>query len=543
MPQLKVKILILQICLISLTLINATPTAHGVGSPEEASGLYYYEIEVFDNGTSLIKISFEARGLRPREYFSWLFVPVNLTGTLIYPLSGSLINASLTSSEYYFYSRYEFIFLPNESGMFALLIKYRMNYSALIIEPKGVFVSPLIYFSPRSNGKATVTLPGFVDPTYYEPTPDSIERLKDLVIIRYTLTPSIPRIYITFNVDIKPNMINLSFPPFMIITPSRYKAEATSLARIYSKVYPILRNITGLELKDVVVRFFVPSEMSDFSILGFVPFNPKTNKVGEIHLNIFYLRAIRGILEYGAVHELMHHVLWKLNVMPELLWVHEGLAEYMGLTLVHIIDERGVYKHGLEWREKLLSDYVRRARGDFSFLQKWRPGIAPIGDILLCYASAYGIFKSLGDKYGLGLYKRLFKRIRDLNFPISSSALFIYLLSEAAGEDLLPQFRRLGFDVISVSAMIRALEGGEALVNDRLNPLSFIALPLYHEALALVEKGLYERAYTKLSLALAVALLGRAVILLAPTYILTSLVALTIARNKLTKQTPKGLKA
>jgi len=499
-----------------------------VSALQEAQGFYNYTFLVMDNGTSLIVISFSMKGRPLSKYSSWVYLPRNLTNVKVIVNQGKILNYTVHPTGYYFYSQYTFNFTPNENGSFISQFTYKMNYAALIIEPEGAFVSPLIRYSPSSKGEATVIIPDYVELKYFDPIPGLKEKKNNKLILRYLLSPQILRIYLLFKVNWKPDITNISVPPFTVITPHRYMSEARALISVYSKTYPLIRDIIGIELKNVTIRLFVPSELSEFSILGFVPFNPRISKIGEIHLNIFYLRAIKGILEYGAIHELIHHILWKLKVMPEVLWVHEGLAEYLGITLVRLIDTNGTFEDGLRWREKLLNDYVQRTRGNFNFLLRWRPGVIPVNDVLLCYASAYTIFRTLGDRYSLSLYKRLFKLIRSLNFPLSSSALFIELLNEAAGEDLSPYFKRWGFNVLRVSTVLKIAHMLPPLMEDPFNILKPLAKWGYSIAMDLLEKGLYEKASVWLNIALIITLLGKAVIFLASTYIVVSLILLLL---------------
>ncbi len=494
----------------------------------EANGVYYYIFQMLENCSIRIEIDFRVENHDPSIiYRSWIYLPINFENITTHIISGDLVNYSVVRTEYYFYQKYIFLFKTNASGGFRIHFAYNMRYGVLMVEPEAALVSPLIGFSEASKGEALVVLPGSVTLTQSNPPPLYTEREDNVLKLHYLVSGDTPRLYILFRVEKAPELVNVSRPPFTIITPRRYLNEARALLAVYRRVYPLLLNLTGVRLNNVVIRFFVPKQLSEFSVLGFVPFDARRCKIGEIHLNVFYLRAIKGILEYGAVHELIHHVLWKLHIMPRLLWVHEGLAEYLGLKLVELIDENSTYTDGLRWREHLLLTLVNSTGTHFSFLQRWRPGIAPVGNIMLCYAASYYIFRRICEEYGLSALRRLFYLVKELNFTISSNSLFVELLSKAVRRDLSPLFRGWSFSIVPLSSIMAILEASKRLLNEP-NPLAWPARVCYHKAVKALEEGLYEYALYNARTAYFLLLLGRVIFLLAASNIA---VALLIARR------------
>ncbi len=70
-----------------------------------------------------------------------------------------------------------------------------------------------------------------------------------------------------------------------------------------------------MTLEDVVVQWFLPDFESLLSVGGFVPLF--TGGLGEININIVFIRAVNGTVEDIAAHELVHRFLGKAGISPK----------------------------------------------------------------------------------------------------------------------------------------------------------------------------------------------------------------------------------
>ena len=455
---------------------------------------FRYDFIVDGEGNALVRIRFYARG---EGRSSWVLVP-RFSEWLNYTIKGRIYKWVLedteryAGSQYYFYSVLDFQFMP-EGNEFEMLIEYNFSLAAMFVENEskyGIFYSPMIGFEGKSGFEAAVIFSKRFRANLDEALaigkssyrPDS--KLSNSSFIFFRMMPAaenLLRIQVGFEViSGEPNLVTIESGIFKFNTVKRYEAHAWKILKLYNSTYETLIDIFNTTLeqylpsgsrKNITVRFFVPDFNSLMAIGGYVPFSGR--ELGDIHLNIVFARYIEGYLEVIALHELIHHFLWKAGISPQnLLWFHEGMAQYISIEIASSLDYEGakMIKDEIENRSKAL----RATLSDFSFLIDWTPSKAP-KDLNTLYTAAYYVVSRLAEDYGgLKYYARFFRALN--NKSIRDNAALCYYLSVAANESVANRLNALGFNVPDIYAYWPLINAIEKAIGE-INPNSIILKP------------------------------------------------------------------
>ncbi len=481
--------------LVTMSLMLLIPIGYAISQGGEE---YVYRYRVYGNGTMDVTITF--RSTLPHGE-SWFLVPKFQDYTLEV-VRGRVLNKStsmaLTASgeEYIFYSNLTFEY-ASQGGLFIMKSEFRYQYGALIVEPYGVFFSTQITYEKGCRWRGYVELPSMVNEVSSSPSYSSSTRKGEWLTLYYNSLSENGRIFISFKT--KPatfKVIKGVGGRALFETPERYVSIARRVLDIYEKAIADFESIAHVKLENVTFHFYVPSTLEGFlTTLGYTPYTP-SGGLGEISINLVTVRMIRGMVEAVALHELTHHYLDKAGIDVELLWFHEGMAEYLSSELAA--------KHGFpEVKEdtyRSLSDfagYLEKAGGDLSFLTAWKPW-NPSPNPGLYYAASLYIVKTLGDEYGgLELYSKFFKELTGTGVRLKTMDSLVYYLSIAAGRDLTPEFRRWGFAVSSLLGIHNKLDETRERVeniNPILKPFKGYLEEELREAEAAVARGDLEEA-------------------------------------------------
>ncbi len=411
--------------LILLILLPFTSVKCASGKPT-----YQYTYFVSREGYINVSITFTAEN----EGYSWLLVPRYEPWNLI--ISQGEIRKVENEPITIFYNNYSFYYSGNPVT-FELSFSYR--FGALIVEPNGAFFSTWIAVSPSSSGSVIVIMPEDFKAKGSEPRWEKKWAEAGYIYYKYGLPPN-GRILISFEVEGRGDFIEINGDGITIHTPKRYTDVASNLTQIYDRVRSQIIKTTATSIEHIHVYFYVPKDMNEILELGYTPFSNVNNKLGNVYINLITVRMISGASEQAMLHEIIHHYLWKAGIDVNLLWVHEGLANYLS---TEFLKNRGYPVENLTYED--LEKVPQTTGGKYGFLQDWRPGDRVL-NIGLYYAASLYIIKTIGDQYGgLQLYSKLFKLIVDSKTTISSTGQFVDYLSKAAGRDLSPMFESWGF--------------------------------------------------------------------------------------------------
>jgi len=447
----KLKILIIIILLVSLFTVSS------VKSDSKPFGEYKYIFKVNQDGVNNITIIYEAW----RNGDSWLLLPKNFTKYEIKVLDGEIIHEKLEKAytsqgdEYVFYSNYTFQYRAN--GKFMMKITYTMKYGSIIVEPQCFFYSPQIYFKSEDRGVVEIHLPRNIKigENKIIPPPAGIEEKGEEYVIKINLSQNIARIAIEYTTENPYNPITMRRGIFTVETPRRYRELAERILETYNLFYENLTKIFSVNLTDIQVIFYAP-KLEDLWTGGYVPFNGKN--LGKIHLNLIYVRTLKGYWEQIALHELVHHFIYAAGITPDLLWFHEGMAEYVSINLTTQIGWRGQLS-----RKSDLEATAQTLYPNYGFIQDWKPGRKD-ENIGKYYAAAYAVVKALADENGgLEFYRKFFQEIKDLK-NVTTTDILIHYLSKAAGRDLTNEFKEWNFRIIGVENISQIIVEGRNIV-------------------------------------------------------------------------------
>jgi len=205
--------------------------------------------------------------------------------------------------------------------------------------------------------------------------------------------------------------------------------------------------------------------------------------MGDIHINLVFTRYVEGYIEVIALHELVHHFLWKAGISPgDLLWFHEGMTQYVSIETANKLG----YEGSSMMKEELEQNVLRLKSGigeDFGFLTKWSPSRQP-PDMGSYYIAAYYVVSRLaGPRGGLEYYSRFFKAVNDET--VDTNAAIGYYLSLAADESVVTTLNSWGFGIPDLYLFSPSLRGVEEVL-DRVDPVfqpyKFLAEVLYRQA-------------------------------------------------------------
>ncbi len=485
------------------------------------AGSYCYTFLVGSDGDANVTVTFTS----PQPGSTWLLVPKGFAEWSPKVLSGELLSEELSEAKplsYAFYLNYSFSFVPGGEGEFKLIIEYWAPYVALIEEPHGIFFSTQVSASPGDDVEVKVALPPGASSQVevYGALSHRVEVVDGRVWVLVEGPVASGRLTVEFELPSKQaSLVSVEEGCFKATAPSRYLDIARDIVELYAELYPELRDLFNLELDEVEVRLYVPdAEDIAQGVGGFVPF--RAGKPGEINLNVFYVRAVEGTMEVIALHELIHHFLWRAGIEPSLLWVHEGLAEYLSIEL----GKQAGLGEGVEDREVALSS-VASQLPSYGFVEDW--SFNQPGDLTSYYAASYMVFKRLADEYGgLELYDKFFNCTRS-RAPVDESSEAVECLSLAAGVDLKPLFASWGFELggEGVKELARSLEEELSQLPDWCQPARMLAHLALWASEALADVGLQDAARLAISLAKEALKHGETVSLLAYLIIALALAA------------------
>jgi hypothetical protein len=446
--KLKTRPLFLIFLLILATVLPAAP------SHSQEAGTVSYEFLVYENGSTLVKIRYHVAA---DDGSTWILVPkfamwINKT------LKGEVTDWSIIDAYEFmgfsnpFYEAFSFSYV-SDVGEFEIYIEYNHTLAAMIIEPKGIFFSPQIGFEKGNKAEISVVLPAefnlkrdeavaFGSTSNYRPSSIDLER--NMVFFKIPETENLLRVEIGFETQNRSaELVELHSGIFTFETTARYEEYARRILEFYNETYDALVDLFNMTLEDARIVFFLPEFELLLSIGGYVPFT--SEKLGDIHINILYIRAVEGQIEVIALHELVHHFLWKAGISPEgLLWFHEGMAQYVSIEISNRLNYEGAIMMKQQIQSRI-PDIRTRFRDNFGFLQKWNPRYTP-QDVGSYYVAAYYIVREIASRQGrLDYYRRFFRSIRDES--IEDNAELAYYLSLVAGESVASVLNRWGFDV------------------------------------------------------------------------------------------------
>lgn len=463
-------------------------------------GSYHYKFVVDEDGFTRVTIDYESS---ETSGSSWFFVP-KFSNWSYRPLSGRILRSEVVETgdvvgaEHYFYDAFRFSFKSDES--FRMSIRFNMTAGALILEPRGIFFSPQIGFQEDNMGRAEVFLPkgSRVVKANYPPTKETAN------YVLFDLSENLIRLQIEFRTSVAtPELWTLNQGIFNFQTAKRYQSHASDILTLFNAVYDGLVGLFDVTLERVDIRFVIPEFYTLLSLGGYVLFTG--GEVGDIHINVFSVRYVRGILEVIALHELVHHFLFKAGLSPgDLLWFHEGMAQYIS---IEVADELG-YEGASTERDRLGVGALQLAHygEDFGFLQEWNPENQPV-DVNAGYVASYYVISKLAKKYGgLDYYERFFKLIKGKT--VEDNSVLAYYLSLAAETSVAPDLRKWGFDIVDLYGLPALVEEAEMTVyglNPAFQPYRSLAEYLYKIGLTYLEKGDSEKSeqYLEASIFLA----------------------------------------
>ncbi len=544
-----------QISLVILLTFAALGVVSHLGAAQSTSS-YFYRFNVDRNGFTTVEIDFNSTDVSGE---SWVFVPKyqswNHTETSGRIVQSEVVETNQVSDQQlYFYQALKFNY-QSENTLFKMTIRFDFNNGALVMEPRGIFYSPFIGFKASSNGNAEVLFNSSfeVDPdlaivvgsnTNYPP--QKVEHSRVL----FRLQENIARLQVEFSVDADPAIIPLRSSDnktFTFNTESRYEDYAKGILRFYDNVYNQTARLFNVTLEDVVVQWFLPDFESLLSVGGFVPVF--TGGLGEININIVFIRTVNGTVEDIAMHELVHRFLGKAGIPPnEFLWFHEGMAQYISVTTVSAMGYEGaeIEKTNLENSAEGLIQLL--GGEDFSSigLQRWSPSYQPAtAGVNQLYAASYYVTNRLpqiarrdGFEYYTGFFELIGKLPAGLDGAkvknISELALY---LSQAANASVASTLKRWGFTVADLyESPVQELiaEAGRAVgqVNPIFQPYGFLAEYLYQQALLSAETGDWSRTQSLLQLSITMANLAPLLTFLTIAAILALLSYVLVRRSR-----------
>jgi hypothetical protein len=530
---------LLAVIMVSLV-VNFLPAT---GEPA-SSGSYGYKFTVNGDGFTRVDITFQST---EAQGSSWVVVPKEKFNKRTYEVTSGNITKEPTigktedyvNQDYYFYEVFEFSF--TSSSTFQMEIQFNMSDGALIIEradaPDGMFLSPLIGFDPQSSGSAEVFFPSHFE---VQKIPPSGRIISNNRVSFDSLNP-LTRLQIQFEAGNKPDTVAIEQGIFTFNTVKRYENYAQEILNFYNNTYASLTDLFNVSLGNVDVQFFIPEFDILLSVGGYIPFIRQ--RLGKININIFFVRAVNGIIEVIALHELVHHFLWKAGLSPDyFLWFHEGAAQFVSIETV---DDLGYVGAVLE-RERL-EQSVTELPPKLGFLEEWTPANQP-DNIALHYVASYYIVRSLADNYGgMNFYQQFFKLTSGLEYKKphvwEPNEWLAFHLSMAANKPIDIKLRQWGFDIDLVytktkisSSLVELIYKAERAIDGLslvFQPYKLIAEFLYQQALLRLERGDVDGASQLLNAAITIANL-------APLLTLLTLVAIfAIIAYILLKRTSK----
>lgn len=479
---------------------------------------FYYEFTVDEDGFTFVNITYDTDGAFGD---SWIFIP-RFSEWANRTLRGEITEwylcdiEELTGEPHYFYEALCFSFESDESG-FQMNIEFNLSTGAMIIEPDGIFYSPQIGFE-KGRLKAKVVLPhgfsvkqgealAFGNRGSYRPS--SVGSGSN-----YVLFDNIPETENRMRIEVgfrtlkeEAESVTLENGVFAFETVPRYEEYAEGVMNLFNETYEDLVDLFNVTLDGAEARFFLPDFESLFSVGGYVPF--VAERMGDIHINFVFTRYVEGYLEVIALHELVHHFLWKAGISPKaLLWFHEGIAQYVSIEFAN---ELGY--EGSRMMKEEIEDGILRLRGmtggNFGYLKGWSPSRPP-ADMGPYYVAAYYVVSELAEQRGgLEHFARFFELIN--GEEVESNPAIGYYLSVAAGESVVTELNGWGFEIPDLyvfSPSLRSVEDVLDEVDPVFQPYKFLAELLYRQAFLNAKEENTEEMQVLLAAAVLVARLA-----------------------------------
>jgi hypothetical protein len=383
------------------------------------------------------------------------------------------------------------------SPTFNASIKYYAKYGALIIEPKATFISPRIV-----HGGAKTKVVAYL-PSYSITSEDKVSSISGLignvevarrdgaVVVGAVMGPD-DRLVIEYTVPRVAEITNITLGRAVFKTPTRYIEFAYEVLSALNKTYAVYKDVFGCDVQNICVEFFVPTRRDlDLGVEGYVPLVGR--ELGPIHLNLLYIRGVKGFMDVVAMHELAHHFLWRIGVPLSKLWIHEGVAEYLSITLGREMD----YRDAVEIHESSLIANLKELDDQLGFIQKWTPSSVPPQELGPYYAASYHVFKTLCERYGgMDYLKRLFEILKGFDhFDWYDEGRVIEAFGEASGnvDEVVRIFRRWGFEIEGSSQFIPSIPKVRKYISglpDWLEPYKRVAEVATYVAEDLRQQGL-----------------------------------------------------
>ncbi len=382
---------------------------------------------------------------------SWVAIPRNFTQTAVMELKGRI--TSMTRMPYLvggpahpFYDNLTFSYVSGNEP-FSMRLRFNMTQGAMIVEPNGFFFSPQIGVPPSARIGARLILPdGVTSLNEVQPAPTSVDQLGSRLELFFN-PGSQSRIAVTFTVAWPKQTIHIREGSVDAKVPSRYLDLGTRMVELYGEAIPLMDDLFNNTVNRILMRFFTPLTLPELSIGGYTPIEASSLQTGAIYLNLFYFRALPGMMETIAIHELAHQYEARTGIATDLLWVHEGLANYIAVQMGKPLG------YDVASTDADLEAAASELNGDYGIIQDWRIG-GVITSLFHYYAASYHVFKALGDQYGgLSLYSRFFRGLHELKDGLRSTNVAVYQLSLAAEVDLFPRFAEWGFELVDLSSI------------------------------------------------------------------------------------------
>lgn len=454
---------------------------------QEPMAKYTYDMAFDHDGFTTVNILYDSGSVGSGT--SWVAVPKNFTETSMLALKGTTTSVKRvtyrsadTGGAHPFYDNLTFSY-TSDGEPFSMRLSYNMTGGAMIVEPNGFFFSPQIGVPSSSSVQAVLTFPDGVESlNEIQPTPVQVETYFSRPQVLFNL-PSESRVAVTFTVSWARQTSHVREGKVEADVPSRYLDLGTRMVGLYNRAIPLMDELFNSTVDRISMQFFIPSTLPQLSIGGYTPIDPSSFQTGSIYLNLFYFRALSGTMETIAIHELTHQYETHIGVSPELLWVQEGLANYVAIQMGKPLD------YDVTPTAADLETTADGLSGNYGMIQYWRPG-GTTGSLFQYYAASYDVFKTLGDKYGgLLMYSAFFRELPSLKGGLKSTNVAVYELGLAAQTSLASQFVAWGFELIdlsSISARIIKLRA-EAGLYGPLLPFREVAL----NHLQLAEDSMY----------------------------------------------------
>jgi len=418
---------------------------------QAAAETYMYNMKFDQDGLTTVQILFNSGFVGSGA--SWVAVPKNFTDTSVQPLKGTVLSMMRQAyrlgeggQPHQFYDNLTFTYTSSNEP-FSMRLRYNMTYGAIIVEPNGFFYSPQIGVPSSASVQAILTFPDGVESLdEVQPAPERIESSYSRLELSFNL-PSESRIAVTFRVSWASQTSHIQEGIVEADVPSRYLELGTSMVELYKSAIPLMNGLFNETVDRISMKFFIPSTLPELGIGGYTPIDPSSFETGTIHLNLFYFRALPGTMETIAVHELTHQYEARAGISPELLWVHEGLANYVAVQMGKPLG------YDVTSTDSDLESAASELNGNYGMLQYWQQGGA-VGSLFQYYAASYQVFKTFGGKYGgLSLYSKFFAQLRELRDGLRSTNVAVYELGLAAQANLSSQFTKWGFELVDLSSM------------------------------------------------------------------------------------------